>query len=133
MSARVMNREEAEAVVANIDRLLAERADAHAELARLAGPVKDVRRSAEHVYFIKGVSTGLIKIGAASNPRERLKSLQTGSPDTLQLVAVIEGGGQRLERQLQKQFLASRSHGEWFYPIPELERVMMGAASNGHH
>lgn len=69
-----------------------------------------------HTYFIRGKQTGMVKIGAASNPQNRLKELQTGSPEPLELVAVIRGGGLKIEREMHELFAPFRSHGEWFRP-----------------
>jgi hypothetical protein len=75
------------------------------------------------VYFIQGRKLGLIKIGIAWSARERMKSLQTGSPDELILLATESGGSER-ERELHNLFSSSRSHGEWFYPTEELMRYI---------
>lgn len=65
------------------------------------------------VYFVGGMSTGLIKIGKADNAKRRLMELQTGSPDELVLLAVIPGGRDE-EQQLHDRFRETRRHGEWF-------------------
>lgn len=71
------------------------------------------------VYFVVGELTGLVKIGSAVDPIDRLRTLQTGSPDRLTLVTTI-AGGEKAERALHKQFSGSRVHGEWFSPTPDL-------------
>jgi hypothetical protein len=72
------------------------------------------------IYFIRGRKTGLIKIGVAFNPIQRLETLQTGSPDVLDLIAVIENPAIGLEAQLHTQFTSARRHGEWFECTPDL-------------
>jgi len=82
--------------------------------ARVASPDK------RSVYFVQALDGGPIKIGVAANPTTRLVGLQTGSPVSLRLLATVDAGGARLEHQLHAHFAASRSHGEWFRPTPEL-------------
>lgn len=72
------------------------------------------------VYFIQPVAGGLIKIGIASNVTARLSGLQTGSPVELRVIGVIRGVDQTAEAGLHLRFAASRKHGEWFEPTPEL-------------
>jgi hypothetical protein len=72
------------------------------------------------VYFIQAEQGGLIKIGVAGNPRDRLRTLQHTSPVRLRILAVIRAVGQAHETELHQQFAAIRSHGEWFEPTPEL-------------
>lgn len=74
------------------------------------------------VYFIQA-QTGQIKIGIAANPELRLCSLQTGSPVTLTLLATCPGG-RPLEAEYHRRFAASRLHGEWFLPTPDVCAVI---------
>jgi len=67
----------------------------------------------ECVYFVASENGKRVKIGRSINPASRLKSLQSGSPSALRLVAVWPGGNS-LERQLHERFATSRLHGEWF-------------------
>ena len=56
-----------------------------------------------------------VKIGFTHNcPLQRLKTLQCGSPVTLDLIAYIDGS-QDLERAFHDTFAQMRSHGEWFF------------------
>jgi hypothetical protein len=71
------------------------------------------------VYFIQGVDGGPIKIGKANFPERRLYDLQASSPVRLRILATV-AGGMRREYELHRQFKASRLHGEWFEPTPEL-------------
>jgi len=75
--------------------------------------------SARRVYFIQAQHSGLIKIGSAASPRQRLQTLQTGSPEPLVLLGDVPGGGRR-ERELHRKFADDRSHGEWFTPSSAL-------------
>lgn len=68
------------------------------------------------IYFIRGVTTGLTKIGYTRNPETALRrfaNLQIGSPDRLMLVGLIEGHPS-IERELHDHFHTRRRHGEWF-------------------
>jgi hypothetical protein len=67
----------------------------------------------KHIYFIRGESTGLIKIGIATELERRLRDIQAMSPDTLALVRCINGDV-LLERALHESFAVERRHGEWF-------------------
>lgn len=73
---------------------------------------------AQLVYFI-GSESGPIKIGIASQPIYRLKSLQTGHHERLELLATCEGG-QPLEYAYHQRFAEHRLAGEWFKRTPEL-------------
>lgn len=69
------------------------------------------------VYFIEG--GGLIKIGVALAPIERIQQLQSMSPVPLRLVATMAGGYPQ-ERLLHSRFANCHSHGEWYFPAAEL-------------
>ncbi|AAK94354.1 replication initiation protein [Myxococcus phage Mx8] len=71
------------------------------------------------VYFVRAESGGPVKIGTAANVEHRLASLQTGAPERLCVLGVMESRA-RLESELHKRFDALRLHGEWFRPEPEL-------------
>jgi hypothetical protein len=82
------------------------------------------RRSPRHVYFIRATSSGLVKIGCASDPWGRLRAFQTGSAERLALVGVIPNAGRAGERELHELFASFRAHGEWFYPSEELDAAI---------
>jgi hypothetical protein len=66
------------------------------------------------IYFIAADALDVVKIGFSdSHPDQRLKSLQTGCPSRLSLLAFVEGS-QREERHLHRIFSNLRTHGEWF-------------------
>lgn len=85
------------------------------------GPPKSLDEDIDFglVYFIQSVDGGLIKIGRAVNPQQRLKTLQSGSPVQLRIVAV-SGGGHQAETYLHWKFGGLRAHGEWFHPDKSL-------------
>ena len=64
------------------------------------------------VYFVL-MGSGVIKIGHTVNLDVRLKNLQGGCADAIELIAVIPGG-RRLERELHDIFRDERLRGEFF-------------------
>lgn len=100
--------------------------DGFAEVQRLKSlrallPTEPTAQQADtrSVYFIQA-GNGLIKIGVAANPRDRIRTLRTMSPAPLCLVLVLPGRGAAGESELHARFAEHRSHGEWFHPAPEL-------------
>lgn len=75
------------------------------------------------IYFIRAVNSGAIKIGVSNDPRRRLESMQTGSPEPLELLGVLPGGVDE-ERRLHQRFAAYRIHGEWFRGDETLTRAI---------
>ncbi len=72
------------------------------------------------VYFIQASKTKHIKIGTTrGSAKERMASLQTGSPVKLKLLAEIDGDA-RTEAALHRLFAADRVRGEWFNPSDDL-------------
>jgi hypothetical protein len=65
------------------------------------------------VYLIENPIQNICKIGCSNNPEARLAALQTATPNTLLLRAVIEGGFEE-EKALHERFKADRLGGEWF-------------------
>jgi hypothetical protein len=64
------------------------------------------------IYFISnGTYT---KIGKADDPYKRIKELQTGCPETLEIKLIIEGDEEK-ERVLHKALNKYRIRGEWFH------------------
>jgi len=86
------------------------------------------------VYFIRAGARGPIKIGSTSDLGKRLASLQTASPQRLQLVGAIPGGAE-LERAIHARLSEFRiSGGEWFGPAPEVRRwAQMAAVIDGRY
>lgn len=70
-----------------------------------------------YLYAIKDLHTGLIKLGYSTDPRSRLRELQTGSSSPLHLLyyeSCEPGRAALLERQLHKDLNHLRVRGEWF-------------------
>lgn len=67
-----------------------------------------------YVYVVEA-ENGLVKIGFASSPKERLRALQTGSPLKLRLRRFLKiPDAPVAERGLHERFRKHRVHGEWF-------------------
>lgn len=79
------------------------------------------------VYFITCRKTGMVKIGCAYDPFQRLKTLQMGSPTKLKIEALLKGSTKR-ERQLHKLLAKHRAHGEWFRLCPAIESIIKEVA-----
>lgn len=86
-------------------------------------------KGGEHLYVIQSDVTGNIKVGRSSEPRRRLKQLQTGSPHRLRLLIVAVDAGFR-EREMHKRMKEKRARadGEWFTvgALTELPPSMYG-------
>ncbi|MDA9993289.1 GIY-YIG nuclease family protein [bacterium] len=81
--------------------------------------------------YIYCISDGkdLCKFGFSNNPEKRLKTLQTGNPNNLQLIDTIlveEKEVRNLEKTLHKEYAHKRVKGEWFNATPEDGKVMLG-------
>jgi hypothetical protein len=71
------------------------------------------------VYFIQARHGGPIKVGIATNPRRRLRELQTAHAHEL-VIRRMTPGGLDLEQKIHKQFAHLRLRGEWFTSAQEL-------------
>ncbi|HAS6997823.1 TPA: hypothetical protein I7280_23645 [Vibrio parahaemolyticus] len=76
------------------------------------------------VYFIQGELTKRIKIGSTQwLIDERMRHLQTGSPDELVFIGAYFGTD-FTETELHTLFASTRVHGEWFEPSHEIEHFV---------
>jgi hypothetical protein len=75
------------------------------------------------VYFIQAGDDGPIKIGTSRDPRKRFLELQTASPYPLH-VRAIGPGGRAAEHRMHTRFAGCRLHGEWFEPVPAIQRIV---------
>jgi hypothetical protein len=67
------------------------------------------------VYFVR--SGDSIKIGHATNFKDRLRTLQTGNENPLEVLAAVAGLN---EYEIHQRFAHLRTRGEWFKAEPEL-------------
>src|SRR5258707_622815 len=73
-----------------------------------------------YVYVMQLVGFNSVKIGWSTAPLARLKTMQTGAPDRIRVLAWLPGLP-KLERLLHKAFAAQRHNGEWFKIEDKLE------------
>jgi predicted GIY-YIG superfamily endonuclease len=68
-----------------------------------------------YVYLIKSTETGYYKIGYSRNPTQRLKQLQTGCPDELQIIETFRSNhARKIEGALHNSYNYACKHNEWF-------------------
>lgn len=85
----------------------------------------------KRVYFIRRADgQGPIKIGCSDVPDERLYVFAAWHPYKLAVIAAAPGGFNQ-ESALHRYFDASRVHGEWFDPTPELEWIIARVIETG--
>jgi hypothetical protein len=65
------------------------------------------------IYFIQGESGGAVKIGYATDISKRIKTLQTGFPETLIIVKSFPGN-MKDEEDIHTEFNGHHLRGEWF-------------------
>lgn len=73
------------------------------------------------VYFVRAGDS--VKIGTSTNIAARIRSLQTGCPVPLELLAVAKGG-QAEEAEFHRRFAQLRKNGEWFRADGQLLRFI---------
>lgn len=73
------------------------------------------------IYVLKAKS-GPIKIGKANNVRQRISSMQVGSPDALDIIFSAETSGDAGEVELRAHAILAAGHvqGEWFNVTPDV-------------
>ena len=96
------------------------------DLPCLAGVFKAMNEKGKFVYFVQEKSGGPIKIGSSSDPKRRLKELQTGHPRELMILGSMPGGAE-IESELHLKFKNLHSHGEWFHDDPALMEFIKNA------
>lgn len=66
------------------------------------------------VYLIRG-NDGRYKIGIAKNPKQRIRQLQTGNSDQLELIETYQSeNARKIEGALHAFYSHGRMTGEWF-------------------
>lgn len=79
-------------------------------------------------YIIAAESSGLVKIGRTFDIGARLKALQTGSAEVLNIRRVLPFD---CERAMHTRFSHLRRHGEWFSFDPEMLTVALSDFATG--
>ncbi len=86
------------------------------------------------VYML--TSGYFVKIGHSMDPSDRLRSIQTSSPEDCELLFAIPGT-QQLERALHREFAACHYRREWFFNCGKLkgfiEELMLERQRNAPH
>lgn len=81
--------------------------------------VRAEKEAAGTIYYLQAAPDGLIKIGTTNDLATRLRTLMASCPVVLTLLRT-HAGSHVTERSLHELFYKHRSHGEWFYPHPEI-------------
>lgn len=69
-----------------------------------------------YVYAVLA-ENGLVKIGSAVDPKQRVRFLQGQSPVVVKLTLLgFIPGNQAMERMIHRHLKGHRAHGEWFRP-----------------
>jgi hypothetical protein len=74
-------------------------------------------------YFIQAETGGPVKIGKSRDASARLRGLQTGHPERLRVITLIDGD---VESELHQKFAHLRTAGEWFRYTQELTDFLLG-------
>lgn len=83
----------------------------------------------ECVYFLHAMGTDLVKVGWTRSLPHRIRSLSTGCPHKLRLLAIIPGSIEQ-ELELHRSLAPYRKNGEWFeltHPVREWLRCFLRA------
>lgn len=101
---------------------------------RLTKPsVAQDRRPSAFAYVIRKSIQGHVKVGVAADPRQRLRDLQTGSSELLELVytcVVQSNDATRVEHAAHDILEQRRLVGEWFDYTPDVAVAAIAAASH---
>ena len=93
------------------------------QMQRGHGPVLESKMKG-WVYFARLNADGPIKIGKAVNPRRRVASLSSLSPQPILLLAAMRCDDSAVEeQQLHDRLAADRIKGEWFAATAVLEEM----------
>lgn len=82
------------------------------------------------IYFV--AIRGFIKIGWSRKWRDRIASLQTSNPESLEVLLVLERP-KAFEKVLHEKFAAHRTSGEWFVDHPDIRAYVDGRVNECRH
>lgn len=75
------------------------------------------------LYLIVNESKTKCKIGFSKDPEKRLKALQTGNPEKLEVLATYPAG--RIEEiKYHRMFAYLKLNGEWFSFSPQIAELV---------
>jgi len=77
-----------------------------------------------YIYFIGCPGAKEVKIGRSKNPGQRLKTLQTSSPEKLYLYGYFLEKDDITEKNVHHKFKHLRKTGEWFLYNDELQQYL---------
>lgn len=80
-----------------------------------------ITRGGGFVYFLQPQAGGLIKVGTATDPKQRVRCIAAMSPLPLKVLRLIYGGA-KSEHLIHHYYEDERQHGEWFTPSDRLVR-----------
>lgn len=67
------------------------------------------------IYLIKAEESSRYKIGISKNPQNRLRQLQTGNSEKLDIIHIFESAiAKKVESALHNTYGSLRKSGEWF-------------------
>ncbi len=77
------------------------------------------------IYIVRMRNGGRLKVGYSTNPKARIRALQTANPDKLEIVAILPGD-LRDEARLHELLKRKGKHmgGEWFVDDPETRAIL---------
>lgn len=67
-----------------------------------------------NLYFIQAEKGGPIKIGVSIDPKKRLAMIQTGNPDKLRIILLVNNINKLIEKFIHQELDRFRIRGEWF-------------------
>ena len=74
-----------------------------------------MKNNYKFVYLIQSLEDSYYKIGVSKNPKQRLRTLQTGNSSKLKLIESYESEfAHRIEKSLQRRYSYLKKEGEWF-------------------
>lgn len=85
----------------------------------------DIEENGNFIYLARESISGRIKIGVSKNPEKRVKQLNTGNPEIIELIAKYSANEQpyKSEAILHDAFKKTRLHGEWFSKETDVSRL----------
>lgn len=73
-------------------------------------------RDKAYVYIIKVSPDGIYKIGVSKNPEKRIKQLQTGNPEKIELIKTfLSSYPYKMENVFHRRFKRNHVQGECYY------------------